>query len=265
MAEMPVNERVAGQKGFVLIASLIMMALLTLLSLGLYSQAQVDQQASTAVRTSTEGYYYAETAINYMAWSFLNDAEFDSPTFTEPSIPSNAANVGDNTELFANLWDPGPTASADDTSGSASTAGQLKYFDNSPLASRFIKWPGANPTMYHISSNLPRYIVLTIASDGTITASIPSLPHPSSPVVGVDVPNNGAVVWLTAGDQDEDIELDSTQAACSGTAPTDAIACRSSGASGTGAGWLSSAYGVVAYAVGYVDGRPTQMIRAVIM
>lgn len=265
MVTMPVNEKASRQQGFVLIAALIMMALLTLLSLGLYSQGQVDQQASTAVRTSTQGYYYAETAINYLAWSFRNDAEFDSATFSEPSTPSNAANVGDKTELFADLWNPGPTAYADDTPGSASTSGQVMYFDNSPLASRYIVWPGANPVMYHISSHLPRYIMLSIASDGTITASIPSLPHPSTPVIGTDVPQNGAVVWLTAGDKSEDIELDPTQSACSGTAPSDAIACMSSGASGTSASWLSSAYGVVAYAIGYVDGRPTQMIRAVIM
>ena len=253
------------QQGFVLVVSLIMMALLTLLSLGLYSQSQVDQQASVAVRTSTEGYYYAETAINYMAWSFRNDAEFDAPAFPEPAIPANAATVGDKTELFADLWSPGPTAFSSDNAGSASTSGQLMYFDNSPLSSRFLIWPGANPVMYHISAHLPRYIVLNIASDGQVTTSIPPLPHPASPVVGVDVPRNGAVVWLTAGDQSEDVELDPTQSACSGSPPANAVACRSSGASGTSAGWLSSPYGVVAYAIGYVNGRPSQMIRAVIM
>lgn len=265
MRNIPVNGERSSQQGFVLVAALIMMSLLTLLSLGLYSQGQVDQQASTAVRTSTQGYYYAETAINYLSWSFRNDAEFDSPTFSEPAIPSDAANVGDKTELFADLWNPGPTAYVDDTSGSSSTSGQVKYFDNSPLSSRYIVWPGANPVMYHISSHLSRYIMLSIASDGTITSKIPALPHPSTPVVGVDIPDNGAVVWLTAGDKSEDIALDPTQSACSGTAPSSAIACMSSGGSGGAASWLSSTYGIVAYAIGYVDGKPTQMIRAVIM
>ena len=181
--------------------------------------------------------------------------------------------------------------------------GQVMYFDNSPMANRFVclqddatftncididEAPSdrVEPVMYQISANLPRYIKLEISSTGVITPSIPALPHPSTPVVGTDIPTNGAVVWLTAGDindANKDIEifpLDPLDAGgiepkdCgpgnSNTCPCDehnddadddydtAQACDAN----TGK-WVSG-YSIVAYAIGYADGKPMHMIRSVI-
>jgi hypothetical protein len=143
--------------------------------------------------------------------------------------------------------------------------------------------------MYNISVSLPRYIKLEIASNGVITPSIPALPHQDPPVAGTDIPTNGAVVWITAGDINDvnrDIEIFPLDPAsehggvvapsvCSdGTLPdcpcdkdndedddnySTAQACDAN----TGK-WVSG-YSIVAYAIGYADGKPTHMIRATIM
>jgi len=232
---------VAGQqKGFILVTALIMLSLLTLLSLGMYMSSRSATQTSASAQRTAEAYYYAETAINYISWALANDAEFDNFTYTgtyqaapfgEPNVPSTAASVGDFTELKTYLWAPGPVgqagSSAVDTIPSDWTSGQLVYFDNSPLAQRYVCMQDATafsncidvsvdpatrvaPTMEQISTKLPRYIKLEISSTGVVTPSIPSLPHRNPPVTGEDVPVNGAVAWLTAVDianPDKDIEL----------------------------------------------------------
>lgn len=194
-------------------------------------------QTSDSAQRSTEAYYYAETGINYITWALRNDAEFDSHQYSgaalagEPPMPATAATVGDYGELASYLWHPGPTgaagASAVDSPGTAYTAGQVLYFDNSPMAGRYVCMQDATlfsncidvtlapsarvePVMYNISANLPRYIKLDISAAGAITPNIPALPHPATPVVGTDIPENGAVVWITAGDINDinrDIEI----------------------------------------------------------
>ena len=330
-----------NEHGFVLVTALIMLSLLTLMGLAMFYASRSATQTSATAQQSTEAYYYAETAIHYISWALANDAEFDNFTYTgayqaapfgEPNVPSNASSVGDFNELRTYLWDPGPTgqagASAVDTNATAYTAGQIMYFDNSPLysdathkrpvcfyaqpdpgAGVTLTYPNcidvlldpadsrrisAQPSMENISTKLPRYIKLEIASTGVVTPSIPSLPHQNPPVVGEDIPTNGAIIWLTAVDAtnpDKDIEifpLDPSGAnggispsACDGgvtttcpcTAPvplsnqndpnyaayTAAQACDAN----TGQ-WLST-YGVAAYAIGYVNGKPSHLLRAVIM
>jgi len=212
------------EHGFVLVTSLIMLSLLTLLSMAMYFSGRIATQSSRSVQTATEAYYYAETAVNYMAWALANDAEFDNHAYSgtyvhgvfgEPRTPANAVSVGDSIELRNYLWNPGPTLMGSDLSDGIT--GQVMYFDNSPMNARSICFEGANvfanctdvtrspgerkqPTLFQISAKLPRYIKLDIASDGTISSSIPKLPHHNPPVVGEDIPLNGAVVWLTAGD-----------------------------------------------------------------
>jgi len=352
----------SGESGFVLVTSIIMLSLLTLMSLGMYFASKSGSQTSAAAQTSTEAYYYAESAIHYIGWAIANDAEFDSftytstttstylaPTFAEPTVPANAITVGDFVELQNNLWDPGPTgvagAGADDTSA-AYIAGQVKYFDNSPMANRYLCLenytlfpncldvslsPGnanrVQPSMYRISAKLPRYIKLDIAVDGVITPSIPPLPHRAVPVVGEDIPLNGAIVWITAVDATDatrDIEIfpltnnsatcqvfsppSQCPAACAGstvsgqcpcTAPVTAdplqnyaadpadpqftnfqaaFACDANPLQSDDSTspdylattdpnyvspWLSS-YGIAAYAIGYVNGQPSHLIRSVI-
>jgi len=317
----------SGESGFVLVTSIIMLSLLTLMSLGMYFASKSGSQTSAAAQTSTEAYYYAESAIHYMGWAIANDAEFDNHTYSgayngapfgEPLFPTFANTIGDLLELQENRWDPGPTgvagASAVDTDATVYTAGQVMYFDNSPMASRYLCLenytlfpncldvslsPGdknrVQPSMYRISAKLPRYIKLDIAADGVITPSIPPLPHRAIPVVGEDIPLNGAIVWITAVDSTDatrDIELfpldlhgngGTPATACVGgilangecpcTAPNPvtntadpnyaafmkAWACEAN----TGS-WISQ-YDFVAYAIGYVNGQPSHLIRSIIL
>ena len=320
-----------GQSGFVLVTSLILLSLLTLMSIAMFYVSKSGSQTSAAAQTSTEAYYYAESAIYYISWAIANDAEFDNHTYSgtylaspfgEPLVPANASSIGDFLEFQNNRWDPGPTgvsgSSAVDTDATVYTAGQVMYFDNSPMGGRYLcmesylNFPNCldvslstgdsnrvQPSMYQISARLPRYIKLNMASNGVITPSIPSLPHRATPVVGEDIPLNGAIVWLTAVDSTDptrDIEIfpldifgngGTPATACAGgvlangecpcTAPDlnnppvlgdldydnyvafmSAWACEAN----TGA-WISN-YGVAAYAVGYVNGRASHLIRSVI-
>jgi hypothetical protein len=302
-----------GERGFVLVTSLIMLSLLTLFSVAMYFAGRSAIQTSGSAQQSTEAYYYAETAIQYVAWALRNDAEFDSYEYTgtslfpEPNYPVTPnSSWGDYSELTSYLWNPGPTgvagASAVDTLSTTYTTGQVLYFDNSPLGNRYICLQDAatfsncidvtlapsarfEPVMYHISTNLPRYIKLEISAAGVVTPSIPALPHANPPVVGVDVPDNGAVVWITAAsnsnvNHDQEIFPLDPASAYSGTAPSacaggtlPSCPCDVANTAGyataqacdtnTGS-WLSS-FGIAAYAIGYVNGKPTHMVRAVIM
>lgn len=338
------------QSGFVLVTSLIMLSLLTMVTLGMFFSSRSATQVSGAAQASTEAYYYAETAINYISWAFHNDAELDSYKYDGTNKlfgeafkadNANATNVGDYSELMG--WsgttqigypsNPGPTAISD--SSAAGTSGQVMYFDNTPINdgagnSRAICFGDAavfpncidltvapasrvQPVMNNISASLPRYIMLSIADNGVVTPSIPALPHPATPVVGTDVPNNGAIVWITAavedtragtvvGNADRDIEIypvnpklnsnhsgadpstcstavnASTGCPCDGAAYAtlgDWYACdmhanASAGPTLNGAyaaagmaEWIAS-YNLVAYAIGYVNGKPTHLLRAVI-
>jgi hypothetical protein len=301
-------------RGFVLATSLMLLALLSLVSLGMYFVGRSSIQSSASAQRSTEAYYYAETGINYITWALQNDAEFDNFTYSgsyvaspfgEPLTPSNASSVGDFSELAGYLWDPGPTgaagASAVDTPSTVYTDGQLMYFDNSPMGGRAICMEvaatfsncidvtlspadRAEPTMYHISASLPRYVKLEIASDGSVTPSIPPLPHQNPPVVGEDIPTNGVVVWLTAASSSNpDIDLEifpldpagvysgPLPSSCTGGSlpacpcDTSAAGYATAQACDANAGTWISSYGIAAYAVAYVNGKPTHMLRAVIM
>jgi hypothetical protein len=246
-----------GERGFVLATSLIMLSLLTLFSVAMYFAGRTAIQTSSSAQQSTEAFYYAETAIQYMAWAFRNDAEFDNfsysgsyvaSPFGEPLLPADADIVGDFKELKY-YWDPGPTgvsgSNANDTAGTGYMVGQVMYFDNSPLGGRTICMASAalfsncidvtlapasraEPVMDQISVNLPRYIKLDIASDGSITPSIPPLPHQDPPVVDQDIPQNGAVVWITAADMNnvnKDIEIFPLRPGQSPTSIEDPLQC----------------------------------------
>jgi len=289
-----------GEEGFVLVTSLVILALLTILAVGVMFSSLVSQQTSAAARDSTIAFYYAETGFNYIAWTLNNDAEFDSyapivqrasGVFAEPALPTSPApsTVGDRTELFANLLDPGPTAISDTLA--AGTSGQVMYLDNMLIVNRTLQWPlptdaGGNPILpvfSNISVSLPRYIKLEIDLNGLLTPTIPALPHANPPVAGVDVPNNGAIVWVTAGDATEDAKIftpldpNNVNASCEADgncpcrtgAPSPPVQPYQPGqscyitASGV-ASWVYT-YGLVAYSIGYVNGKAFRMIRAVIM
>jgi len=295
------------ERGFVLATALVMLSLLTLLAVAMYYNSKSAMQISSTAQHSTEGHYYAETAVNYMIWAQENDAEFDnfdaivakSGGFNDPN-----SSVGDREELAADVGNPGPTIISDTTG--PGTSGQIMYFDNTPLTNNSAtnraictgyfnptgttdghyfstcvnlqETPGNRyaPSLYQISTRLPRYIVLEIDSSGVITPSIPVLPHPTPPVVpplaNPSVPKNGAIVWLTTGNSRMDFEVDPSLGACNaGTQPVDVMGCDANPPAVNPDGWLRAVgslstkedqYGVVVYAIGYVNGRPSSIIRA---
>jgi len=224
--------------GFVMLTVMILLALLSLLSVSQLYRAITNQQESGASVMSMRATYYAETAISYIEWSWANDADFDASLNA-----GEDQTIGDREEWLTQVTSPG----------------NIKYWDNSILNStRAVCWPtslcGGSPDMYRISANLPRYIILDIdQNSGAITPSISSAVHSIVPVIGTDIPNNGAVVWLTAGDEDNDYPK-ITAANC--TLPT-----------AQDAGCLVdpySYYHVVAYAVSYVNGQALHLLRAII-
>jgi len=98
--------------------------------------------------------------------------------------------------------------------------GQLMYYDNTPLDNRIISFQSADiytngsagqPEMFEIHRYLPRYIMLSIDDHGQITPSMPPV-NDVSPwhdnVEGEDYPTNGALVWVTGGNERDDFQLD---------------------------------------------------------
>ena len=304
MATQSVNK---SQAGFILPMALVVLAMLSLGAVAMYWTGRAGDAASRADSRSVQGYYYAEAAVHYMTWALAADAELDSPasaaggfSAAEPKFPTNAAQVGDYREWMAYRWYPGPTVISD--TNPLGKAGQIMYFDNTPMAQRAIcmeqasKFPNCidptlppdkqvRPRMEGISARLPRYIKLEIAADGTVAPSIPRLPHAKPPVIGQDVPRNGAIVWLTAGTAQRDIEIypldpynppgpatslygGRPPSACAGGAlpscpcnsrdPAFATAQACDANSGK---WLAT-YGLVVYAIGYVQGHPAALVRA---
>ncbi|MDQ6982497.1 MAG: PilX N-terminal domain-containing pilus assembly protein, partial [Mariprofundus sp.] len=65
-----------NDRGFVLVTSLILLSLLTLMSVAMFYTNRSATQTSSGAQNSTEAYYYAESAVNYIAWALINDAEF---------------------------------------------------------------------------------------------------------------------------------------------------------------------------------------------
>lgn len=322
------NFRQKYEAGFVLPTSLIMLALLSMMALGVYFGSLSSQKMSAAAQRTTQAYYYAETAANYMQWVLSENAEMDSyasyagnslrtasgncPTgdanalFCEPLNfgPNTFEDIGDDAELRTFRVSPGPVGISD-TMATALPSGQtygsmVMYFDNSPIDARAIKWPDAEtnpPTFEDISVKLPRYIKIDIDASGNIVPTIPAVPHADPPVVGDDIPKNGAVVWLTAGviagTEERDTQIvpldtytfggpNTAQAAgptttypngysgsaypavlasCSSTVPALASACSSY--TGTGGGWLTTDadYRFVIYALGYVNGKAVRLVR----
>ena len=259
-------------RGFVLITVLVLLSLLTILSIGLYFVTLSTQQDSTVAVKEEQARYYAETGMSYVKWALANDADLDAvdvttraPAATPAFFVADSTNdptIGDREELAAIQSNPGPTSIG--TGGTNGTDGAIMYFDNSPLAARAIKFPipVAGVTMYQISASLPRYIRMDIGADGIITSAISPMPHNAIPVKGTDIPlNNGAVVWLTAGNAASDFVLDPTLGACGGGGlPVGMVACRATAP----IGYIAS-YNIVVYSIGYVGGNPLSLIRSIAM
>ena len=242
------------ERGFVLVTSLITLGLMLVLSIGLWYRSVMNQQVSSHGQQSAQALYYAESAINYLAWALANDAELDGEDTKNGGTdlipgPTDASTVGDWSELVADTFRPGPTTLGGND-------GQLAYFDNRPTADRNgLVFDAASPSSLSpdlstliSSAQMPAHLVLNIDSNGHITLGSP-------PYSTTATPANGAVVWLTAADSSgSDVQLDPNAGAC--TAVTHPVACIS--------GTQVTSYSIVAYAVSYVNGTPMRFLRAVL-
>lgn len=266
-------------QGFVLITVLVLLSLLTVLSIGLYFVTLSTQQDSAVAVKEEQARYYAETGMSYVKWALANDADLDARDVTtraQAATPAlfvadsvNDPTIGDREEWLAIQSNPGPTSIG-------GTDGAIMYFDNSPLDPyaatpivRAIQFPtpAAGVTLHQISARLPRYIRIDIGAAGTITSAISPMPHNAVPVAGTDIPlQNGAVVWLTAGDAMRDFALDPTLAACGGLPlPVGMVACRTGMGPGPAVAQPIASYSIVVYSIGYVDGKPLALIRSIAM
>jgi len=222
-----------AEQGFILATSLVMLVLLTMLSIATYYGTIISQQTSASAQESTQAFYYAETGLNYVAWALKNDAEFDGYSYVAASpiyepysrqdrygnVTLNAFVVGDRREWEANKGNPSNQQAIEAVFQGLGApydryTGQLGYFDNRDLYSRPVGLIGAagagsqvvsfgqvrSPIFNDIYTQLSGYIRLEIALDGSITPFF-SAYNPGLAVQHVgDVPTNGAIVWLTAGD-----------------------------------------------------------------
>jgi len=201
-----------SESGFVLATTLVMLLLMTMLTAAVYVGVNTSQQSSDAAESSTEAFYYAETAANYMGWAILNDVEFDSYTypdavkstgefkFSEPDIRGTDPALDPLVDPYAYL--PVPLAKGDFSEWRANRGnpsgdqwlgidivnqlnptglirkyfGQVMYYDNAALVDRAIKLQAgsmAEPELFEIHTKLPRYIVLDVDPAGNITPSLP--------------------------------------------------------------------------------------------
>lgn len=228
------------QEGFVLITTLVVLLILTILSVGLYFRGAVSQQVSASGRDTTQAYYYAETALNYVAWALFYNPDHADPTvaaynndkeldgFNPSPLPANAATVGDRSELVADISNPG---------------GQVKYFDNSASpGSRTVYFNGSAMNSITLSTlSPPMHLALEIAADGSITLDNDGDNNGTPDWAAI--PNNGAVLWLTPVEDGAD---------ASNTLGADIQIT------------TERTYQIGAYAIGYVGGKPLRMLRAII-
>jgi len=245
-----------NERGFVLVTSLITLGLMLVLSIGLWYRSVMNQQVSNHGQLSLQGLYYAESAINYLAWALANDAELDGEDTKNGGtdlIPgsTDASTVGDWSELVADTFRPGPTTLGGND-------GQLAYFDNRPTSARHgFVFDGTNPAALNpvfstliSSQQMPQHLVLNIDSSGHITLGSPAYTT-SAPSTSF----NGVLVWLTGVDaNNSDVQLDPDPAAC--TTVTDPVACIN--------GAQVSTYDIGVYALSYVHGTPLILLRSVI-
>lgn len=207
-----------GEEGFVLATSLVILLLMTMLTAAVFVSVDASQKSSVAAESSTQAFYNAETAVNYMGWALTNNADFDSYTypqrvkatgefsFNEPKARGTASAVdpytylpnpkraGDFAEWRANRGNPSGDQRVIKLNGTyvknaagIDVYGQLMYYDNDPLSNRMISLQSSDlytggaigsPDMFEIHKRLPRYIRLDIDADGNITPAMP--PYSSS-------------------------------------------------------------------------------------
>jgi len=221
------------ESGFVLLTVMIMLALFSLLGVSQLFRSITIQQESSVSSKSIQASYYAETAISYLQWAWANDADFDDGSGAAGAAGDQLR--GDREEWLTAITNPTSVVS---------------YWDNGAQANRTVFFPSkSSPVLSALSADIDsrsNYIKLDISQvDGTITSTLVTS--------GGSVPTNGAIVWVTAGDASSDYHVNN--AACTPAAIDHG--CYNNGSN-------DITYHVVAYGLGFVNGKPLHLLRAVI-
>lgn len=235
------------ERGFILIATMVMLMLLTIMAIGLFYRGRINQQSSYADRDATQGFYYAETGLNYLMWALnptaLNDVNFDT---TGTGCGATTTDYAQLLYAATNGIDP-------------STC--VKYFDNRTLADRTTYTKGG--VLYPWPKNLtflsppleaafpPNFLKMRISSTQVVTIT------PVISARGGVLPSdgNGAALWVTAQ------ALDPYTTKCSDINGTTAANTDCDGQITTAAGTPYTGYHLVFYSLGFVNGLPKRLLR----
>jgi len=234
------------EQGFVLIASLTIIALMTMVNLAMYFRSVSNIQTNAVLADRVQAVYYAETAVNYMDWSMVriagNDADFDPYTVAggdfSTLLPAIAGGRVDQPEL------------------------NVSYFDNRPLANRQVNFTGAGGVatdMKAMWNDLPNlnvnpisapycFIKLWITTDALGVQRIQTTVTNQLPQAGED----GALMWLTASPAGS---VPGGNVAIGAVADIDQVVQPGL------LGGVNGGYDLVVYALGYINGKPRNLLR----
>ncbi|MDQ6961197.1 MAG: hypothetical protein Q9M28_01520 [Mariprofundaceae bacterium] len=239
------------EEGFVLIASLTIIALMTMGNLAMYYRSVSNIQTNAALADRAQASYFAETAVNYMDWAMLpsNDADLDPYT-------SAGGDFGVLNSTPPAAAAPGAAAPPPNTVGRPQF--NVSYFDNRALNLRKVNFTGkgsAASNMKLMWNDLPNmnpnaaaycFLKLMITTD-TVNGvqKIETTVTNVLPASGED----GALVWLTAS------PVGSSMDGVGALADVDMVVDPAL------LGGVNGGYDLVVYALGYINGKPRNLLR----
>jgi len=229
-------------EGFVLITTLVLIVVLTILGIGLYYRSVVNQQVSALSLQTTKAEYYAESAINYVTWALYRDPDARDPySAWDHDLDLDSHTSGTIAEDRAALQ-----------ASPESPDVQLLYFDNRPVNLRDVVFdPYTYPTKGYkdftlATIGLPAepyggYLLFEADTSTGMLQDPYAFRLPSTQPLTNTEPQNGAVLWLTAAD------------AISNNAIFDGADIEARNL---------DEYDLIAYAIGYVNGKRLRLFRA---
>lgn len=162
-----------SERGFVLVTTLVILAILTLMMTGLYYRARANQESSISDHDSTVGFYLAEAGLNYVAWALYHDPK---DAWANNNVSLDGDSTPDNQEILSN-----PDQDANHTLG---------YFD----IHNTMNFDPATPHGVALASlALPPHVALDITVDAHNDPSVVVEPWNN----GASKPSgNGVVIWV---------------------------------------------------------------------
>jgi len=172
-----------GERGIALITTLVLIMILTLVSTGLYYRGIANQKSSLSDLQSTQSYYLAESALNYMVWALYSDTGNSS---NSNSVDLDGDGKADRLELLNNVTQSG-------------NADLLPYMDTRALANRnYLFATGGNNSvnLSTLAANLPTHLRLDLTTDDSTNNVAFTVSTSGTPA------GDGVVVWLTPATTD---------------------------------------------------------------